>query len=305
MKAFAARLLTALATLLAATILLFAITLLVPGNPALVLLGPRATPEAVAAYARAMGLDLPVWQRLGLFLWRALHLDLGTDPVSGRAASALVLDVLPATLALTAAALVLALAIGVPLGLLAARRPGGLADRATLILGLGVVSLPSFVVAILILLFATSLFGAVPVLGGTDWRHLALPALALALGWIGTIARLLRNALLDTMAAPYIRAARAHGMSERRILLTQALRVAAVPVLAVLGVGVGQLLGGAVFVEAIFGRPGLGSLIVQAIGDRDYPVVQAAVLVAVALFVLANLAVDLLLPWLDPRMRRD
>jgi peptide/nickel transport system permease protein len=302
--AMAGRLLAACATLLGAIALLFALTLLVPGNPALVLLGPRATPGAVAAYTRAMGLDRPVAERFAVFVWRALHFDLGTDPVSGRPVGALVWDVLPDTLALTASALLLALLAGVPLALLGARRRFGPADRLTMLVGLAAMAMPSFVVAILLLLVATRLFGAVPVLGGGDLRHLILPSVALALGWFGAIARLLRTALLDALDAPFVRTARAHGISETRILTVHALRVALVPVVAVLGVGVGQLLSGAVFVEAIFGRPGLGSLIVQAIGDRNYPVVQAGVLVAVGLFILANLLVDLILPWLDPRIRR-
>jgi peptide/nickel transport system permease protein len=303
--AIAGRLLSACATLLGAIALLFALTLLVPGNPALVLLGPHATPDAVAAYTRAMGLDRPVAERFAVFVWRALHFDLGMDPVSGRPIAALVRDVLPDTLALTAASLLLALLAGIPLALLGARRRYGLADRFTMVFGLAAMAMPSFVVAILLLLSATRLFGSVPVLGGGDLRHLILPSVALALGWFGAIARLLRAALLEAMAAPFVRTARAHGISEARILAVHALRVALVPVVAVLGVGVGQLLSGAVFVEAIFGRPGLGSLIVQAIGDRDYPVVQAGVLVAVALFILANFLVDLILPWLDPRLRRS
>ena len=299
----APRLGTALGSLLGAMVLLFLLTLLVPGNPAEVLLGPRATPEAVAAYARAMGLDQPVWRRGAIFLWRALRLDLGTDPVSGRPAAALVGEVLPPTLALTAAALLLALAAALPAGLLAARRPRGLADRLVLALAPVAASLPSFVVALLILLAGISLFGRVPVLGGGGLRHLVLPAVALALGWFGSIALLLRAALAEILAAPHIRTLRAQGMAESRLLAGPALRAAAAPVLAVLGVGVGQMLSGAVFVEAIFGRPGLGSLIVRAIAERDMPVVEAAVLVAVALFVAANLAVDLLLPLLDPRRR--
>jgi peptide/nickel transport system permease protein len=302
-RAIALRLVSALATLLGALALLFALTLLVPGNPAQVLLGPRATPAAIAAYSRMMGLDLPLPERFATFIWRALHGDLGVDVVSGRRVIDLVLEVLPDTLALTAAAMVLAIVAGVALALLAVRRPGAALDQITALLSLSFMAMPNFVVAVLLLLLFSATLGWAPVLGGGGVAGLVLPAVTLALGWVGYVARLLRASLLEVLAAPYIRTARAYGISERRILLRHALPPALVPLVAVLGVGVGQLLGGAIFIELIFGRPGIGSLVVHAIGDRDYPVVQTGVLVVVALFVATNLLVDLLLLRLDPRMR--
>jgi peptide/nickel transport system permease protein len=286
--------------LLGASLLLFALTLAIPGNPAQVLLGPRATPEAISAFTHAMGLDQPLPVRLGRFLGHLLSGDLGTDVVSGRPVRDMVLEVLPATLLLAAAAIGLAVALGVPLGCYAATHPGGVIDQALAIVSVSVIAVPSFVVALLLLLVFSAGLHWLPVIGGGA-SGLLLPALSLALGWIGYIARLLRASLLEVLGADHVRTLDAYGVPRRRIVLRFALRLAAVPVLAVLGVGIGRLLGGAVLVEIVFARPGLGTLVFDAIGNRDYPVVQGSVLVVVVMFTLANLAVDLLLLRLDPR----
>jgi peptide/nickel transport system permease protein len=307
-RSFAARLAATLLVLAGAAALLFALTLLIPGNPAQVLLGPRATPEAVAAYGAAMGLDQPVWVQLLRFFGHVLRGDLGTDVVSGRKVLAMVLDVLPNTLALTGAAIGLALLGGVPLGILAAARPGSRADSLLALLSVSMIAVPSFVVAIVLLLVFSIWLQWLPVLGhagggaGDSLLRLVLPSVSLALGWVGYIARLLRASLLETLGADHVRTLRAYGVPERRILFRYALKLASIPLVAVLGLGIGRLLGGAIFTEIVFARPGLGTLIFDAIGTRDYPVVQGAVLVAVVLFVAANLAVEALLAWLDPRM---
>jgi peptide/nickel transport system permease protein len=305
------RLGTTLLVLIAAMALLFALTLIIPGNPAEAILGPRATPEAIAAITRQMGLDRPVWERLWRFAALLLSGDFGPDIISGRPIGAMILDVLPFTLALTLAAIGLALAIGVPAGIRAALHPGGLGDRLLALGSVSFVALPNFVVAIGLLMVFSLWFDWLPVDGagvpgdlGDEARHLVLPALAVALGWIGYLARLVRSAMLDVLARPYIRTARAFGVGGWRLVYLHALRNAVLPVLAVLGVGIGQMLGGAVFAEIIFARPGMGSLIFNAINDRDYPVVQACVFVIVLLFVATNLAVDTLFLWLDPRLRR-
>ena len=287
--------------LLGAVVLLFALTLFIPGNAAQILLGPRATPDAVAAYAAAMGLDRPVWVRLGLYLSHILRGDLGRDVISGRPVLAMVAEVLPNTLALAASAIAFALALGVPLGCFAATHEGSRADQALAVLSVAAISVPNFVLAVLLLLAASRLPGWFPVLGGGNGAALVLPALALGFGWIGTIARLLRAALLEILGADHIRTLRAYGVPGRRIVGRYALKLAAIPLAAVLGLGIGRLLGGAIFVEIVFSRPGLGTLVFDAIGTRDYPVVQGAVLVAVALFAFANLVVDAVIGWLDPR----
>lgn len=295
--------------LLGAVALLFALTLFISGNPAQVLLGPRATPQAIEAFTAAMGLDRPVAERFVIFVWNVLRGDLGTDVVSGRPILTLVLEVLPYTLTLTAAAMGLAVLVGVPAGCAAAVRPGGWVDRATALVGIGFIAIPNFVVAILLLLVFSIWLQWLPVLGvareGGLWDQavrLVLPAVSLALGWVGYIARLLRASLLDVLGEPHIRTLRAYGVAERTVVYKYALKPAAIPTVAVLGVGIGQMLGGAIFAEIVFARPGIGTLAFDAINSRNYPVVQACVLVVVALFTLTNLAVDLIYAWLDPRI---
>jgi peptide/nickel transport system permease protein len=221
-----------------------------------------------------------------------------------------VADALPNTAALAVSAIALAVIVGVPLAVLSAAKPGGLVDRITAYLSVGFISTPSFVVAVFLLLVFAVSFRLFPVLGAGDrgdlldqlW-HLVLPSLALAVGWIGYIARLLRSSLLEVLGENHIRTVRAYGVSQTRILMKYALKPAIIPTIAILGMGVGELLGGAVFVEVIFNRPGLGSLIYDAIHTRNYPLVQGGVFVIVLLYVLTNLAADLLQTALDPRER--
>ncbi|WP_455180146.1 ABC transporter permease [Azospirillum melinis] len=305
------RLATTLLVLAGAVALLFVLTLFISGNPAQVLLGPRATPEAVQAFTQAMGLDRPVHERFALFVWNVLHGDLGTDVVSGRPVAALVAEVLPYTVTLTLSAIGIAVLFGVPLGCYAATHPGSAVDRAAAVVSIGFIAIPNFVVAILLLMVFSIWLDWFPVLGvsrsgdvGDQLARLALPAVSLALGWIGYIARLLRASLLEVLGEPHIRTLRAYGVPDRTIVYKYALKPAAIPTVAILGLGVGRLLGGAIFAEIVFARPGIGTLVYDAISSRNYPVVQACVLVVVALFTLTNLAVDLSYAWLDPRIRR-
>jgi len=293
-----------------AVLLLLSLTLLIPGDPATMLLGPRATPETVAALKAEMGLDLPLPTRLAQFLGRAATGDLGVDIFSGRPVSTMVLQALPNTVLLAVSAIVLAILVGLPLGTVAALKPGSIADQAIAFLSVGFVSAPSFVNSIFLLLVFALWLNWFPVLGAANagdpldqlW-HVVLPAVALAVGWIGYIARLLRSSLLEVLNEPYVRTMRAYGVPESIIVLKYALKPACIPTLAILGIGVGELLGGAVFAEVIFNRPGLGSLIYGAIAVRNYPVVQGGVLVVVLLFVATNFLVDLSYLWIDPRAR--
>ncbi len=305
------RLATTALVLVGAVALVFALTLVIPGNPAQVLLGPRATPEAVQAFSHAMGLDRPVAERFALFLWNVLRGDLGNDVVSGRPIVTMVAEVLPYTVSLTLSAIGLAILFGVPLGCYAATHPGSLIDRAAAAVSISFIAIPNFVVAILLLMVFSVWLDWFPVLGvsrsgtlGDQLARLALPALSLALGWIGYIARLLRASLLDALGEAHIRTLRAYGVAERVIVYKYALKPAAIPTVAVLGLGVGRLLGGAIFAEIVFARPGIGTLVYDAIASRNYPVVQACVLVVVGLFTLTNLLVDLSYAWLDPRISK-
>lgn len=306
------RLLTTALIVLGAMLLLFALTVLVPGDPAAILLGPQASPETTARFIAEMGLDQPVPVRFVRFFAHLLTGDLGTDVVSGRRVTASVGAVLPYTVILTAAAIALAIAIGVPLGVLAATRPGSMADNALASLSVTFIAIPSFVVAILLLVVFSVWLDWLPVLGAgrdNDWadqaRRLILPTIALSVGWVGFVARLVRTAMLEVLNEPYIRTARAYGLPGYQIVYKYALKNACIAPLAILGLGVGRLLGGAVLVEIVFARPGLGRLVLDAINARNFSVLQGAVLVVVVLFVLTNLAVDLLYGAIDPRMRRS
>ncbi len=308
----AVRLATAVLVLIGSMTLLCALTLIVPGDPATILLGPRATPQTVALFREQMGLNLPLYERVFVFFLRALQGDLGVDVLTSRPVAGLVMATLPNTLLLALSAIGLAVLIGVPIGCYAAVRPGSLLDQALAVLSVSLVATPSYVVAILLLYFFSLKLGWFPVLGaGTpgnvidQLHHLVLPALALAVGWIGYIARLVRSSLLEVLGEPFIRTARAYGQPEWRVVMKYALKLACIPTVAILGVGIGELMGGAVFVEIIFNRPGLGSRIFDAIRNRNYPIVQGGILVVVAIFVLANLLVDLSYAWLDPRVREN
>jgi len=304
------RLVTTMLVIAGAIALLFALTLIVPGDPATILLGPRATPAQVAAFAQRMGLGLPLHERLLRFFGQVLSGDLGIDIISGRPILDMVLEVMPATVALSFGSLGLATLIGVPLGCYGATHPNSRADHLMALLSVSFIAMPSFVVAIYLLLVFSIWLHWLPVLGagedgdlGDQLLHLVLPSLSLALGWIGYIARLMRSSLLEVLGEPFIRTSRAYGMREGMIVYKYALKIACIPTVAVLGLGLGQLLCGAIFTEIIFGRPGIGTLVYKAILNRNYPIVQGGVLVFVLLFVGTNLVVDIAYAWLDPRVR--
>lgn len=304
------KLVTALLAVTGSVVLLMALTRLIPGDPATVILGSRATPEAIAALNARIGLDKPLFVQVIAFFARLASGDLGQDVFNNRPVLVLVAAALPNTAALAASAMLVAIALGVPLALISARWPGGKTDRLTAFLSVGFISTPSFVVSVFLLMLFSVELGWFPVLGAGEsgdlrnqlW-HLTLPTMALAAGWIGYIARLLRSSLLEILNENHIRTLRAYGVSETKILVKYALKPAALPLIAVLGMGFGELLGGAVFAEVIFNRPGLGSLIYDAIRTRNYPVVQGGVLVIVVLYVFTNLVADLAHSLIDPRER--
>lgn len=304
------KLATALLAVAGSVVLLIALTRLIPGDPATVILGSRATPEAVAALNARIGLDKPLAEQVLAFFVRLLSGDLGEDVFNSRPVLGLVLGALPNTAALALSAMMCAIAFGVPLALISAHRPGGRIDRLVAFLSVGFISTPSFVVSVFLLMIFSVKLRWFPVLGagengeiGDQLWHLALPTAALAAGWIGYIARLLRSSLLEVLSESHIRTLRAYGVSEAKILMKYALKPAVLPTIAVLGMGFGELLGGAVFAEVIFNRPGLGSLIYDAIRTRNYPVVQGGVFVIVLLYVVTNVLADLSQSLIDPRER--
>ncbi len=293
-----------------AMFLLFCIIYLIPGDPAAVALGPRATEAMREALRVKMGLDQPVWIQFWNFFTSAWQGDLGREVLSDRPVSRVVLEQLPYTLVLIASGVGWSVALGIPLGCWAAVKRNSFADRLVGVLSVAVIAMPSFVIAIYaLLIFAVSLRW-LPAIGagepgniGDQLVHLILPSLAVGLGWVGYIARMVRASMLECLAAPHIRTARAFGLSERRITYRYALTIAVLPTITLLGVGVGQMLSSAVFAEIVFARPGVGKLVYDAILTRNYPLVTGSVLVTTVLFVLINLVADLVVGALDPRVR--
>lgn len=291
-------------------IAMYAAVFLVPGDPASVALGPRATPELKRLLIERMGLDQPVWWQIVEFFRNALTGNLGYDVWSNRPVSTLVMEALPNTLILGLTALTVALLIGVPLGCLSVMRRGTAADAVIGVLSVGVIAVPSFVVAIYsLLLFAVTLRW-LPAIGAgeagdfvSQAKALVMPAAAIALGWIGYIARMVRASMMEVMGEPHIRTARSFGLPEWKIVSKYALRIAIIPTISLVAVGLGSILSSAVFVEAVFARPGIGKLITDAVNTRNYPVVMGTVLIMTAIYVSITIAADLLIARLDPRVR--
>jgi peptide/nickel transport system permease protein len=290
--------------------LLFSAIHLIPGDPASIMLGSRATPELRARLNHELGLDQPLPMQLASFLGRVVRGDLGTDLWSQRPVGTMVVESLPYTLALIGAGLGWSALVGIPLGCYSAIRRHTWADRITGILSVGTISIPSFVVAIYALLLFAIELDWFPVIGAGDqgnladqlW-HLVLPSFAVGLGWVGYLARLVRASMLEVMGENHVRTARAFGLPEAKIILHYALRIAILPTITLLALAIGGLLSSAVFAENIFARPGIGKLIVDAANLRDYPLVQGAALTTVALFAFAMPIADLIIAWLDPRVR--
>jgi peptide/nickel transport system permease protein len=299
-----------LLVLVLVTVYLTLLVHIVPGDPAKSLLGPRANPERIAKIRAAMNLDKPILQQLGLALWSLVRLDFGNDLFTGRSISELVAAALPHTLILAWSSLGLAILVGIPLGVYSATHPDSWLDRFTAIISISFITVPSYVGGLFLLLIFAVQFQIMPAIGlGEEGnvldyiKHLILPATALAITWVGYLARLVRASLLEVLNQTYIRAEMAAGIPQRKIYYRYALKNAISPTVAVLGVGVGKLMAGAVFVELIFTRPGMGTLLYNAIQARNYPVVQVGVLTVAFLFVAANLLADIVYTYLDPRIQ--
>ncbi len=309
MARFLARRLILLApVLLGVSLVAFILLHLTPGDPARVLLGELgqgASQEEIARLRQALGLDAPLVVQYGRFVWRAAQGDLGR---SLRTAAPVLDEVLaraPFTLVLTVVSLAVALAIGLPAGVLSAAYRGSAVDHGAMLLALFGVSLPVFWLGLLLMLVFALALGWLPASGFGTWKHLVLPSVTLGLASSALIARMTRSSLLEVLGADYVRTAHAKGLAERVVLLRHALRNALIPVVTVIGLQLGGLLGGAVLTETVFAWPGLGRLAVNAIYSRDIPLVQGTILFTAVAFVVINLAVDALYALLDPRVRYD
>jgi ABC-type dipeptide/oligopeptide/nickel transport system permease component len=290
-------------TLLGVSVLVFVILRVLPGDPARMLLPDGAPESAVAELNRQLGLREPLIVQYGLFLRSVAHGDFGQSFQYRAPALRVVLERLPATVQLTMAAMLVTIAAGVSLGIGTAVRRGTRYDVAGTILAVLGQSLPNFWLGImLILLFGVALRW-LPTSGFAGWTSLVLPAVTLAAFPTALVARLTRSSMLEILNRDYIRTGRAKGLAERSVVLRHALRNAAIPVLTVIGLQIGALLGGAVITESVFAWPGMGKLIVDAIFFRDFPVVQTVLILSATVFVGINLLVDLLYTVIDPRIR--
>ncbi len=293
----------ALFVLWGALTVIFLVVRILPGDPASLMLGAGATDEEVAALEARLGLDDSLPEQYLQFMGDAIRLDFGDSLWLNRPVLTSVSERITATARLASTAMVIALLISFPLGILAALRQRSFIDYSVSVISLIGQSVPSFWLGImLILLFARQLRW-LPSAGSQTWQHLILPSVTLALPLVGVLTRLVRSGLLEVMHEDYIRTARAKGLSPPSVLTRHAMRNMLIPVITVVGIQLGNLLGGAVIVETVFGWPGIGRLLVDAIFQRDYPLVQASILFITATFILINLLVDISYVYLDPRIR--
>jgi peptide/nickel transport system permease protein len=293
--------------LLGISIISFTLLNLAPGDPAYSILkdrnsGEEPAPADILALRKELRLDDPLVLRYGRWLLGAVRGDLGVSYRGGQPIMRELWQRLPATMMLTGSALLLAILVGIPLGIGAALRRGSLTDGLSRLLALVGAAIPSYVLALLLMLVIGVKLGWLPTLGYGTPKHLILPAIALAAGSSAQLMRLTRASLLDVLQQDYVRTARAKGLNERTVICVHALKNALLPVVTVLGINLGHLLGGTVIVESIFSWPGVGKYAVDAIFLRDFPVIQGFVLYMGLIFLLVNLAVDLSYRWLDPRL---
>ncbi|GAB3630680.1 ABC transporter permease [Microbacterium shaanxiense] len=297
------RLLLAVFVLWGVATVVFVIVRLVPADPAVLIAGDSATAEQLAALRKELGLDQPLIIQYGQFLGQAAMGQFGDSYRQGVPAMTLIGQVLPNTALLAFLACLLALAVSLPLGLLAALRAGKFADRVVSVGSILVQALPGFWVGVVLILVFSRTLQWLPSSGLSSPQSLILPVIVLALPFIAILTRLTRSGLLEVNGEGYVNTARAKGLPERIVIFPHAIRNALIPIVTVVGLEVGTLLGGAVITETVFSFPGIGRLLVSAILARDYNVVQACVVIIAAAFVVINLIVDLVYAYLDPRVR--
>jgi peptide/nickel transport system permease protein len=306
----ARRLLLTIPALVAMSVLVFFIIRLVPGDPVLVILGTRATPETVATVRHDLRLDQPIWEQYVGWAGQVFRGDFGVDYRTHEPIREMLLTRLPVTLEMAMLAMLMSALMAIPLGVLAATRRGA-ADHGATALGLVGISIPDFWLGVMLILLMALVLGWLPSSGYVPLResvwgnisHLLLPAFTLSLNLAAVLTRTTRAAVLDVLNRPYIRTARAKGLRERAVVVGHVLKNAAVPVLTVMGLQLGYVLGGAVIIEQIFALPGVGQLTLNAVLARNYPVIQGAVLLVTFLFMLVNILTDSLYAVLDPRVR--
>jgi len=281
----------------------FFVLRLVPGDPARLMVPPGSSEQVVQAIRIRLGTNLPLLEQFWVYMSGLVQGDLGISFRYERPVLELVLTFFPATLALGGVAMLFSILVAVPLGIAAAAKPGGLTDRLVLVLAMAGQSLPNFWIGVMLVLFFSIQLQWLPAIGNDNAVSYILPVLTLSAVLIATLVRTVRQAMLEALAEDYVRTARAKGVPWRRILFVHALKNAAIPLVTVIGLQIGFVLGGAFVVELIFNWPGVGLLALQAIATRDFPVVQGVVMLVAVVFVVANLLVDIAYAYLNPRVR--
>jgi peptide/nickel transport system permease protein len=299
------RALQSLLVLLGALLISFLLLRVVPGDPAVLMLSETATPQEVEQMRRSLGVNEPVYVQFAIYLRQVATGDFGTSFRRQMPALPLALQYIPATLRLAGTAMLLTIAIAIPLGVLAAVYQNGWVDNLVGVLALVGQSMPTFWLGIVLILVVAVRLRWLPTSGYGTWQHLVLPAITLAFAQIALITRLTRSSVLEVIRQDYIRTARAKGLAESIVMLRHTMKNSLIPVVTMLGLQIGNLLGGAIITEAVFGWPGAGSLLVSSINFRDYPVVQVMVLLSAMAFVVINFFVDLIYAALDPRIAYD
>ena len=273
------------------------------GDPTSLMLPPDASYQQRQEFRHSMGFDRPLIVQYGDFLQKAVHLDFGTSIRYQEPAMHLVLERVPATLELSAVGLAIALLVALPMGILAALKQGSIIDSISLVISLSGQSFPVFWIGIMLILLFSETLHWLPSSGRGNWKNLIMPGITLSFLSMAMIMRILRSSLLEVLNLNYIRTAKAKGMRFREVVVNHALKNAAIPVVTMIGLSIGMMLGGAVVTETVFSWPGMGRLVIQAISNRDFPVVQAFVALNAVVILLINLLVDITYSWLDPRIR--
>jgi ABC-type dipeptide/oligopeptide/nickel transport system permease component len=276
-----------------------------PGDPAVLLAGDRATPELIEQIRKNLGLDRPVLEQLAIYMANALRGDLGRSIQFGEPVFGVIVKAFPFTVTLTFLSVMVGTLIGLGVGILTAVKRGTWIDSVSMVIVVFFYSVPSFWLGlVLILVFAVGL-RILPVQGSSTWQHFVLPVTTLSIGQSALIARLTRTNMVETLGAAFIQTARSKGLSERNVVFRHALKNTLIPVVTVVGLSIGGLLGGAVITENIFGLPGVGRVAIDAITARDYPMIQGTVLLVAVSFVFVNLFTDIIYVYVDPRIRYD
>ena len=297
------RLALSVPVLLGVATLVFSLIHMIPGDPAQAMLGETASPADIAALRSKLGLDRPLLEQYAAFLGGLARGDLGTSLRTGEPVAQQIWQRAPATVELAAAAMVFAIGLAIPLGVLAAVRRGTMVDFASMAVALTGISVPNFWLGPMLAIVFSVWLEWLPVSGRGTWGHLVLPAVSLGAGLAAILARMTRATLLEELREPYVQAARARGASASRAVLRHALRSGLIPIVTLIGLQFGTVLTGAVITETVFAWPGIGRLLIQSIGFRDYPVVQGCILLIAVTYMAVNLLTDLAYGSLDPRIR--